>query len=86
MNYLSEPDPHAKYLIVDEAAPVFRDERGDLNTSGHFGVLDAENVYLRVYAKYEGHSRLPHLELFQRARARFTLSGEKGTYDIVRVE
>ena len=66
------------FVVVDPAASAE-------NTSGHMGTLTLGNVYLSTYADYSGHPHPSTLARGQRTQATFRLSGEKGTYDIVRV-
>jgi hypothetical protein len=65
-------------VVVDPGATA-------VNTSGHLGVINLINAYLTVYADYGDHPHPRTLKLGQRTQATFRLSGERGTYDIVRV-
>jgi hypothetical protein len=72
-------DMNPRFIVVNPADPAE-------NTSGHLGVLTLSNVYLSAYADYSRHPHPSTLEKGQRTQATFRLSGEKGTYDIVRVD
>jgi hypothetical protein len=64
-----------------------RDERGNFLTSGSIGWVGVENVYLLTYAKYPDGRRPEHLELGESIpNVVFSLSAERGEYDVYRVE
>ena len=55
-------------------------------SDGLLGRVGADNVYLTVYAEYPDEKRPQDLEIGQAiAGVGFSLSGGKGSYDIVRV-
>lgn len=74
-----------EFVIVGQGEPCFVEEDGGHSTNGILGgPIPVENAYLSAYAVYPG----PHpetLEIGQRTKATFSLSGSKGTYDVVRV-
>ncbi len=65
-----------------------RNEDGSYLTSGCIGVIPADNVYFRAYAVYPGRKRPGDLEHVgdRICGVKYSLSGEKGVYDIHRVE
>lgn len=75
------------YLIVTPGADVHRDERGDLNTGGVLGgPVSDRNAYIAAYpAVHDGHPPIAGLAVGERTQATYSLSGSRGTYDIVRV-
>ena len=72
-----------QYVIVGTGTPVFVED-GVPNTSGILGKLSEENVYIKIYAAYQDKTAT-QLEVGERCPALFRLSGEKATYDVVRV-
>ena len=72
-----------KFVIVEPGTPVFIED-GVPSTSGILGGTVSEgNVYISTYAVYED-VRATELEIGERTRATYNLSGSKGTYDVVR--
>ena len=64
-----------------------RRDAGEVVSDGVLGRIDADNVYLKVYADYPGTTRPADLDVGGcLADVVFRLSGEKGEYDIYRVE
>ena len=60
---------------------------GEIATGGVLGHLTADNVYLRTYAAYPDARRPKDLEVGQSiVGVRFSLSGQRGCYDVVRVK
>jgi len=65
-----------------------RAEDGSFISDGIIGRVNINNVYLTTYASYpDGAKKLADLEVGEVVRCtRFSLSGERGTYDIYRVK
>lgn len=76
------------FIIWDPSdGSLSRDLEGQINTSGIFGRISADNVYLTTYATYPQDSKsLLEMDIGERMEnVCFSLSGERGYYDIVRV-
>lgn len=77
--------PHVKkFIIVNPGTPVYLEDGLD-GTGGILGVLDEGNVYVTTYAAYDD-QRAEALAVGERAQATFNLSGEKGVYEVVRIQ
>jgi hypothetical protein len=84
---LIPPESGPRYVIVEPGVAVTRDERGDLNTGGVLGgAVSDRNAYIAAYPRiHDGHKPVRELAIGERTQATYSLSGSRGTYDIVRV-
>jgi hypothetical protein len=64
-----------------------QDDDGNITSDGVIGRVDIDNVYIRVYAEYPGAMQPKNLEVGQCiSNVVFRLSGERGIYDVYRVQ
>ena len=78
-----------KYILWDprDNYRPRQDDDGVINSDGLLGRVTEDNVYLKVYANYPGEKTHSDLKAGQHIKGVvFNLSGEKGTYDVYRVE
>lgn len=69
------------FVIVPVGEPVDAE-----SATGILGRIGVDNVYLTAYpAIWDGFKQPSELDVDERTRATYNLSGSKGTYDIVRV-
>ena len=72
-----------KFVLVEPGTPVFVED-GVPSTSGIFGTLPVDNVYVSVYGVFDG--KMPHtLSVGERTLGVYRLSGERGEYEVVRI-
>lgn len=82
---LKEEDDVKKFILVGPGEPVHIED-GEPSTRGVLGILHEDNVYITAYAQWhEDSHNAKTIEVGERAQATYRLSGEKGTYDVVRV-
>jgi hypothetical protein len=63
-----------------------KDEEGNINTDGILGKMGPDNAYLTAYPVYPDETRPRDLSVGGRiVGVKYSLSGGKGYYDIIRV-
>jgi hypothetical protein len=82
-----------KFIIWDakDGKPRF-DEDGNITSDGLIGRVTGNNAYIKIYAEYLDNeltfdiNHTPKLEIGEFTKAKFSLSGTKGYYQVWRVQ